>query len=97
MINISLNIRNPYSNQFKNIWSKGFKTPFKNKFFEAQIYKGSDLVDFFLRVTTRQDHAGAHFGIGLFGYNLELQFYDSRHWNDEEGRWYQYSDDGSCH
>jgi hypothetical protein len=61
--------------------------PIEYKFLEAQIYASADILDFFVRHTSRQSHAGLHFGIGLFGYNFELQFYDSRHWDYEQDKW----------
>lgn len=35
----------------------------------------------------RQDHAGVRIELGLLGYKGSFTFYDSRHWNYEEGRW----------
>ena len=41
--------------------------------------------------TTRQDHAGVHLELGLFGYKIAFGWYDTRHWNIEKGRWVDYS------
>lgn len=91
MINLQFNLRIPGSNRFKNIKCCHGRLPItRHKFWEIQIYKGSDIIDFFLRVTTKQSHAGIHAGFGLFGFNVEFQIYDSRHWNQETNSWATY-------
>lgn len=87
MINLQINIRNPWSNRFVNIGCWHGNTVIKHKFWELQFYKSSDVFDMFVRLTHRQSHAGIHLGLGLFGYNAEFQIYDSRHWNENTGRW----------
>ncbi len=90
MIYLQFNIRNPWSDRFENIKCWHGSTFIKNKFWELQLYKSSDIVDFFARVTHRQDHAGFHLGLGIFGINLEFQLYDSRHWDNEKNQWQDY-------
>lgn len=87
MISLHINIRNPWSNRFSNIKSWNGSTIMKNKFWEIQIYKSSDIVDFCVQLTHRQSHAGVFLGLGIFGYNLELQIYDIRHWNQNNQQW----------
>jgi hypothetical protein len=87
MIFLQFNIRNPWSDRFVNIGCWHGNTFIKNKFWEIQIYKGSDIVDIFLRLTHRQSHAGLHLGVGLFGINIEFQIYDNRHWDHETKSW----------
>lgn len=58
--------------------------------------KSDDIIAFDLRVTTKCDHAGVDLWLGLFGYSVNLQFYDSRHWNYDEGRYYIYNDAGEA-
>lgn len=88
MINLQFNIRIPGSNRFRNIrcWH-GIVPKCQHKFWEIHIYQGSDVVDIFLRLTGKQDHAGLNTGIGLLGYNIELNVYDSRHWNTDTNDW----------
>ena len=88
MISFSFNIRVPGSNRFQNIRCWHGSTPFMNKFWELQVYKGADIVDFFMRFTRKQSHAGLHMGIGLVGYNIEFQIYDRRHWNSDSKNWH---------
>ena len=86
MISFSFNIRVPGSNRFNNIKCWHGSTPFRNKFWELQIYKGADIVDFFVDVTARQSHSGMRLCLGLFGVTVEFAIYDSRHWS--EGKWH---------
>lgn len=90
MISIQFNLRVPGSNRFRNIRCWHGTTPFAHKFWEVQIYKSADILDIFLRVLHKQDHAGIQTGLGLLGFNIEFQIYDNRHWNDETQRWQEY-------
>ena len=94
MINLQLNIRNPYSNHFENIKCWAGSTPIKNKYWEFQIMKTSDIIDIGLRITHRQDHAGVQISFGLLGYQADFNLYDNRHWDDKEGRWCSYDENG---
>lgn len=91
MINLSFNLRNPFSNRWKSIkcWDKKLS---KNKHCELQIDKTSDIISFDLRYTIRQDHAGFFITLGLFGYEAIFNIYDVRHWNRKENRWYIYGE-----
>ena len=94
MISFNCNIRNPWSNTFKNLWCKSYNTPFKNKFIELEIYKDFTLVSFMFNWTIRQSHAGLDLELGLLGYCVHFNFYDSRHWNTNENRYYVYDESG---
>jgi hypothetical protein len=37
--------------------------------------------------TTKCDHAGTALELGLFGYDIALTFYDSRHWDYKNKCW----------
>jgi len=88
MINLHFNLRIPGSDRFRNIKCWHGIVPFTQyKFWETQIYKGSDIIDLFLRATAKQSHAGIHIGVGLVGFNMEFQIYDNRHWNDKDDCW----------
>lgn len=91
MINFHINVRVPGSDRFRNIKCCNGIVPFsQHKFWELQIYRGSDIIDLFLRITARQSHSGVEIGFGLAGFNLEFQIYDNRHWNKENGCWYNH-------
>ena len=93
MISLSLNLRNPWSQEFKNFWSRAYDTPFENKYIELEVYKDSSLLAINVNCTIRQSHAGLYFEVGLLGYCFHFQFYDIRHWNYTEGRYYKYSEE----
>ena len=81
MINLNFNIRNPWSQQFRNVWSRSFGTFFANKFIELEIYRDSSILSFNFNWTIRQSHAGLDIEVGLLGYCFHFNFYDSRHWD----------------
>ena len=81
MISVNFNIRNPWSNEFKNLWCRAYNTPFKHKFIELEITKDVTLISFQFNWTIRQSHAGLDLEAGLFGYCFHFNFYDSRHWD----------------
>lgn len=93
MISFNCNLRNPFSDRWQCLFNKAGDTPFKNKSWEIQIDKCSDIIGFELRITTRQSHAGIFLSFGLLGYDVIFQVYDNRHWNYEEGRWMRYSEE----
>ena len=90
MINLRFSLTNPWWNRFENVYSNAGKAPFENKFWEVQLLKSDDIVSLDLRITTRCDHAGVDMWLGLFGYSVNLNFYDNRHWNSEKGAWEVY-------
>jgi hypothetical protein len=87
MISLNFDLRNPWSNTFKNLWCRSYETPFKNKFIELGLTKDFTLVSFRFNWTVRQSHAGLDLELGVFGYNVNFQFYDNRHWDVETGSW----------
>ena len=93
MINLSFNIRNPWSQEFKNLWNKVLDTAHPSKYIELEVYKDSSLLTVSFNWTIRQSHAGVDFEVGLLGYCFHFNFYDIRHWNYEAGRYYKYSEE----
>jgi hypothetical protein len=87
MISLSFNIRNPWSNTFKNIRCRAYSTPFKHKFIELELTQDCNLISFVFSYTVHQDHAGLTLEAGLFGYCTHFQFYDNRHWDYARGEW----------
>jgi hypothetical protein len=55
--------------------------------------KNSELFRIEFNWTVCQDHAGARLELGLFGYQLDMSFTDSRHWNYEKGQWCEYNEE----
>jgi hypothetical protein len=87
MISFNFNLRNPWGNEFENLWNRAYDTPFKNKYIELELYKDFTIVSCNFNWTMRQSHAGVDVDLGLFGYNIHFQFYDSRHWNRDNNDW----------
>lgn len=52
--------------------------------------KSDDIVAFDFRLSAMTDHAGLDLWLGLLGYAVNLQFYDSRHWDSDRGDWVIY-------
>lgn len=97
MIFLKFNIINPlWSDRWANIKNWSGETLWKHKFWEAQVMKDSMLVSFEFSWRVRTDHAGFQLGLGLLGYSIEFSFYDSRHWNEEENRFYNYNESGQA-
>ena len=95
MITFSLNISNPWSDRWSNIYCTGGKTIFANKSWELQIDKTSDILGFDMRYTRRQDHAGLFLSASLLGFELIINLFDVRHWDYEKNDWevYEYVDE----
>ncbi len=92
MINLSINIRNPWSQQFKNLWSHVWYV-FEHKCLELEFYKDSSILSFNFSWTIRQSHAGLDIELSLLGYCVHANLYDNRHWNYKEGRWMIYTEE----
>lgn len=90
MIDINLEIRNPWSNRFKSLYSRVYHTVIEYKFLEFQIYRDSSIISFNFSLTTKQDHAGVTARFGLVGYCFDVNFYDSRHWDYTNKQYYTY-------
>ena len=96
MINLTLAIQNPFFQSwksFKNIRNWHGSTPFKNKYWEAELLKSGDIVLFDFTVRTRCDHAGATLSLGLFDYSITVSLYDNRHWDGINDRYCVYDKD----
>lgn len=82
MLYLSFSLRNPWSNVHRMIYNRFWKVS-KNKTIEVGLYRNSCILEFSFGITNfKQDHAGFSFDIGLLGYNLDLTFYDNRHYNE---------------
>ena len=92
MINFRFSLESPWWDRFANIKAWSGKTPWKNKFWEVQVMKSDDIVAFDLRISAMTDHAGIDLWLGLLGFSVNLQFYDSRHWDHDSGAWKVYGE-----
>ena len=86
MINLKFDIDNPWSDTWTILWNKsGLFT--KHKAWEFNGYRTSRVVVIEFNSRLSGDHAGACITLGLFGYEVELHFYDVRHWNHDTNTW----------
>ena len=91
MITLNFALSNPYSHRWDNVISK-HKRFSKYKVGEIQVVRNSSIVAIAIDIIPRGDHAGIMFEFGIFGYNLMLSFYDTRHWDYENNCWYVYEE-----
>jgi hypothetical protein len=89
ILNIRIELQNPFDrwDYFTNFGCvKGMLTKYTAWELEHSYYSPM-LFDCELRLSTREDHAGFEFGIGIFGYGIHFLIYDTRHWNTETKQW----------
>lgn len=78
MIAFNCSLRNPWSTRWRTVYFKhGLLTGYKA--WEFNIYKTSYIIDMDFRLSITGDHPGVFVMLGLVGYNLELNLYDTRH------------------
>lgn len=89
MINFALRIYNPFKHdEFKNIYCLE-KLVAKNKAFKFEVTKYAHyLFEFHLDLNiVGGDHAGPSLEVNLFGYTVDIELYDTRHWDYENNCW----------
>lgn len=87
MINFSLVIAAPWKVNFHNLFCWTTPLPVQHKYLEVEFLRIGNLVTAEFHWTVKQDHAGIRLSIGLFCYELAIQCYDNRHWDDEKNQW----------
>jgi hypothetical protein len=89
MINVNFTIDYPWpNNKFKTLFYRAWKMPIRYKFFEIQVvHDYTDLVCFDFHWKLKGDHAGIRLGLGLSGYQIMFELYDTRHWNYDSDGW----------
>ena len=78
MIYVSLILSNPFCKNWKILKTKNFSI-FKFKNLEFNFYKTSHIICFEFEIRCNCNHEGIRLSLGLLGYNIEFDFYDSRH------------------
>jgi hypothetical protein len=89
MIYLNLNIRNPWSSRFENVWNKAGPVT-QNKTWEIELLKTDNWLRFEFRYNIMQDHAGIGLELGLLGWEFHIGVHDNRHWDYTNGRWEVY-------
>ena len=95
MINFNLGLRNPFSNRWNTFFYKDGLIG-KNKAWEIQAVTDSNIVNIEFSLTVRGDHSGITIGLGLVGLTVMFCLVDTRHWNEEAGRHYNYDSAGDA-
>ncbi len=88
MISFSFGLNNPFSSRWDNIYNRS--AVLGKKAVEFEIYRDTTILGCSFRWTTRQDHAGVNLELGLLGYTVSFQYYDTRHWDNEKNQWCVY-------
>ena len=91
MINIHFNITNPFiTEKFYNLFCTDMQLT-GNKSLEVEVlFYSKDLLKLQFSWTINTDHAGVNIAFGIFGYSLNINFYDHRHWDEDNNDWYNY-------
>lgn len=74
---------------YKSFYSL-FKPISKNKNIELELFFFNDYtfkIELDASFITGRDHAGISFELNLFGVSININFYDSRHWDYENKTW----------
>jgi len=88
MITLNFGIAMPWRSAkiWDILWNKsGYIS--EHKAWEFNGYRTGYLINVDFHWTLRGDHAGARLMFGAFGYEIELEFYDTRHWNYDANTW----------
>jgi hypothetical protein len=86
MIDFSFNISNPWSDRWDILWHRS-KLLSKHKAVEFNGYRTHHIIDVNFDFKPTSDHGGVRLMLGLLGYDIELHFYDTRHWDYETRTW----------
>ena len=86
MIYIRLGLFNPLQHKWQCVWSKTGPL-LTNKAWEVNFYRNSCIAKVDCQISTTGDHAGIRMSVGVFGREIELVFYDVRHWDHDQGTW----------
>jgi hypothetical protein len=86
MILLQFNISNPLSDTWTILWNKSSFLS-KNKAIEFNGYRTNHIINVDFNFKPKGDHAGARVMLGILGFDIELHFYDTRHWNWETNSW----------
>ena len=91
MLFFNVNLTNPWSSKFKSlkVWHGQCG---RYRAWEVQIMKTNTVLEVEVGYTVKQDHAGLTVELGLFGYNIQAQYYDCRHWDHDNNCWQIYGD-----
>ena len=88
LFNLQAQIYLPFDH-FKNLGSISGRIS-SNKAWELEhTYYSGSLLDIDISLSVREHHAGFEITVGLFGYGVHFQIYDTRHWDYEKNAYSQ--------
>ena len=95
MIHFTFSLRNPFSK--RQFLSKTiYLNSFGNKTLEIEYTRDNCIIEFWLRWTMRESHAGICLSVSLFSYGISCMFEDTRHWDRTTNTWENYDDEEGC-
>jgi len=86
MIYFNFNIDNPFTDRWNTLFYKSGSLT-RHKVWEFNGYRTHHLINAGFKLITKGDHAGIQIELGVFGYSIEFQTYDTRHWDYENNQW----------
>lgn len=95
ILNIRIELTNPFDRWdfFKNLGCINGQLT-KNKAWELEhTFYSPMLFDADINWSRCQDHAGLRIVLGICGYGISFQIYDTRHWNYDTNTWEVYNFD----
>ena len=89
MIYLGLSIRNPFTSvRFRNYWSRWWRIPrTAHKNLELEFVRTENLVHVNLDINPWTDHGGFSLMFGLLHHEININFYDTRHWDRDHSSW----------
>ena len=95
MINLNFTVSNPWSSRWTILWNRSRfvgKNYYRNKVVEFNGYQTNHLINVDFNFKPAGDHGGVRIMLGLLGYDVELHFYDTRHWDYKTNTWEVYDE-----
>ena len=89
MIYLSLAIRSPFKLvQFHNYWSRVWRVhSLQHKNFELEFLRTENLLHVNLDINPWTDHGGSSLMLGVLHHEININFYDTRHWDRDHSSW----------
>jgi len=91
MITLDFSISMPWKSAkvWDILWNKSGSIT-RNKAWEFNGYRTGRVINLEFEWTLQGDHAGVRIMLGVVGYETELAFYDTRHWDYDVNTWKSY-------
>ena len=95
MIHFTFALYNPFSrrdHRSKTLYTRlfGYKT------FDIEYTRDNAILEFWLRYTIRESHAGIILSLSLLSYGISITLDDVRHWNRVTNDWEKFDDYEGC-